>query len=60
MEPSFLITDIVVEFENGSIANIEVQKIGYRFPGERAACYSADLLLRVCGNKKDFVKFFCA
>ena len=36
VEPSFLITDIVVEFEDGSIANIEVQKIGYRFPGERA------------------------
>ena len=35
VEPSFLITDIVVEFEDGSIANIEVQKIGYRFPGER-------------------------
>ena len=31
---------------NGSIANVEVQKIGYRFPGERCACYSADLLLR--------------
>ena len=25
---------------------MEVQKIGYRFPGERCACYSADLLLR--------------
>ena len=31
---------------NGSIANVEVQKIGCRFPGERCACYSADLLLR--------------
>ena len=53
VEPSFLITDIVVEFENGSIANIEVQKIGYRFPGERAACYSADLLLRQYKRVKD-------
>ena len=53
VEPSFLITDIVVEFEDGSIANIEVQKIGYRFPGERATCYSADLLLRQYKRVKD-------
>ena len=45
-ESALLITDIVVELEDGSIANVEVQKIGYMFPGERAACYSADLLLR--------------
>ena len=45
-ESSLLITDLVVELEDGTIANLEVQKIGYRFPGERSACYSADLLLR--------------
>ena len=45
-ENVLLITDIVVELEDGSIVNIEVQKIGYMFPGKRAACYSADLLLR--------------
>lgn len=45
-ETSLLIMDIVVELEDGSIANIEVQKIGYLFPGQRSACYSADLLLR--------------
>lgn len=28
------------------MANIEIQKIGYAFPGQRGACYSADLLLR--------------
>lgn len=38
--------DIVVQFEDGSIANVEVQKIGYLFPGQRSACYSSDLLLR--------------
>ena len=43
---SLLITDIVVELDNGSLANVEVQKIGYSFPGQRSACYSADLLLR--------------
>lgn len=45
-ENSLLITDIVVEMEDGSLGNIEVQKIGYLFPGERSACYSADMLLR--------------
>ena len=48
--------DIVVELEDGSIANVEMQKIGYLFPGQRCACYSADLLLRqykmVRGEKK--------
>lgn len=45
-ETSLLITDIVVELEDGSIANIEIQKIGYFFPGARSACYSSDMLLR--------------
>ena len=45
-ESSLLIMDIVVELEDGSIVNLEIQKIGYMFPGERSACYSADLLLR--------------
>ena len=41
-----LLMDIMVKLEDGSYCNIEVQKIGYAFSGERAACYSADLLLR--------------
>lgn len=45
-ESSLVIMDIVVELEDGSIANVEVQKVGYLFPGQRSACYSADLLLR--------------
>ena len=45
-ESSLLIMDIVVRLDDGSLANIEIQKIGYAFPGQRCACYSADLLLR--------------
>ena len=45
-ETSLVIMDIVVQLKDGSIANLEIQKIGYKFPGERSACYSADLLLR--------------
>ena len=55
-EMTLLIMDIVVQLEDGTIVNLEVQKIGYKFPGERCACYSADLLLRqykrVKGRKK--------
>ena len=55
-EQSLLIMDILVELADTSLANVEVQKIGYRFPGQRSACYSSDLLLRqykrVKGEKK--------
>ena len=55
-EQSLLIMDILVELSDTSLANVEVQKIGYRFPGQRSACYSSDLLLRqykrVKGEKK--------
>ena len=43
---SLLLLDIIVQLEDGSIANVEIQKIPYTFPGERMSCYSADLLLR--------------
>ena len=45
-ESALLAMDIVVELADGSIANVEMQRIGYLFPGQRSACYSADLLLR--------------
>ncbi|MDE7275830.1 MAG: Rpn family recombination-promoting nuclease/putative transposase [Lachnospiraceae bacterium] len=61
-ENSLLIMDIVVQLEDGSIANVEMQKIGYLFPGQRSACYSADLLLRqykrVRGRKKKAFHYF--
>ncbi|MBO5303187.1 MAG: PD-(D/E)XK nuclease family transposase [Lachnospiraceae bacterium] len=45
-ETTLLWTDVIVELEDGSIANVEVQKIGYAFSGQRSACYSSDMLLR--------------
>ena len=45
-ESSLLVTDIVIQLEDNSLANVEIQKIGYSFPGQRSACYSSDLLLR--------------
>ncbi|MGN0389388.1 MAG: PD-(D/E)XK nuclease family transposase [Wujia sp.] len=52
-ESSLLLTDIVVELADGSIANVEIQKIGYLFSGERASCYSSDLLLRQYKRLRD-------
>ncbi|MDO4328226.1 MAG: PD-(D/E)XK nuclease family transposase [Lachnospiraceae bacterium] len=45
-ESSLLYMDIIVQLEDGSLCNVEIQKIGYAFPGQRCACYSADHLLR--------------
>ncbi len=52
-DQTLIAMDIVVELSDGSIANVEIQKIGYRFPGERAACYAADLLLRQYKRVRD-------
>lgn len=43
---ALLIMDILVQLADGSLANVEVQKIPYLFPAERMSCYSADLVLR--------------
>lgn len=45
-EGSLVIMDIVVELEDHSLGNVEIQKYPYAFPGPRAACYSSDLVLR--------------
>ena len=45
-ESSLVIMDILVQLQDGSYANVEIQRVGYYFPGQRSACYSADLLLR--------------
>ena len=50
-----VIMDMVVRMSDGSIANIEIQKISYDFPAERISCYSADLRRIVLWNPK----FFC-
>ena len=52
-ESSLLVMDVIVQLKNGSLANVECQKIGYLFMGQRAACYSADLLLRQYKRLKD-------
>lgn len=43
---SLMIMDVLVEFETGELADVEIQKIGCRFPGQRASCYSSDMVMR--------------
>ena len=45
-EGSLLIMDILVRLASGALVNIEIQRIGYLFPGARCACYSSDLVMR--------------
>ena len=53
-EKSLVIMDIVVEHIDGTIINLEIQKIGYDFPSERAACYASDLTIRQYVHAKNF------
>ncbi len=56
----YLIMDLLVELEDGSLCNVEIQRQPYGFPAQRISCYSADLLMRqyarVKGEKgKNFI-----
>jgi hypothetical protein len=50
---SYVIMDIVVRLEDGTIVNLEIQKIGYRFPAKRFDCYCADLIMREYGRLRE-------
>lgn len=43
---SYIIMDALVQLEDLSYANVEMQKIGYQFPLARADCYAADVIMR--------------
>ncbi len=45
-EGSLLVMDILVRLATGALVNVEIQRIGYYFPGPRCACYSSDLVMR--------------
>ena len=45
-EGSLIIVDILLQLSNGSYINVEMQKYGYLFPGERSDCYVADFIMR--------------
>ena len=50
---TLVVMDLIVQLEDGSITTVEVQRYGYAFPGQRAACYSADMLLRQYKKKRE-------
>ena len=43
---SFVVMDVLVQLDDMSFANIEMQKIGYSFPLARADCYISDIIMR--------------
>jgi hypothetical protein len=43
---SIVIMDVVVRLADGTIINLEIQKISYRFPAKRLDCYCSDLIMR--------------
>ena len=43
---SLVIMDILAELTDGSLIDVEMQKIGYAFPGQRSSCYVSDLIMR--------------
>lgn len=49
---STLILDIAIEFESGELADVEIQKVGFLFPGQRASCYSSDMVMRQYEREK--------
>ena len=50
---SLLIMDILAETEEGELVNVEIQKVGYLFPGQRASCYSSDMVMRQYEREKN-------
>lgn len=50
---SLLVMDIVVRTEVGEVVNVEIQRVGYLFPGARCACYSSDLVMRQYAKVRD-------
>ena len=49
---SLVIMDIIVELEDGSFVDVEMQKNGYQFPAQRSSCYAADMIMRQYNRKK--------
>ena len=43
---SFVVMDVLVQLDDSSFANVEMQKIGYNFPLARADCYVSDVIMR--------------
>ena len=45
-EGSLVVMDILVRLSDGSVVDVEMQKYGYFFTGERSSCYISDMIMR--------------
>lgn len=45
-EGTLVVMDIIVKLSDGTIVDVEMQKIGYSFTGERSSCYLSDMIMR--------------
>ncbi len=58
---TLVVMDILVRLSDGSIVDVEMQKHGYLFTGERSSCYMSDMVMRqynrVRGREKEHFKF---
>ena len=45
-EGTLVVMDIIVRLSDGTIVDVEMQKIGYAFTGERSSCYISDMVMR--------------
>ena len=50
---TLVVMDIVVRLSDGSIVDVEMQKHGYLFAGERSSCYMSDLVMRQYNRLKE-------
>ena len=53
---SLVVMDILVELASGALCNVEIQKAPYAFPGQRAACYSSELVVRQYSRERQKAK----
>ena len=51
-QTSFVVMDVLIQLDDGSFANVEMQKIGYNFPLARADCYASDIIMRQYAQAK--------
>lgn len=43
---TLIVMDVIVRLSDGTIVDVEMQKIGYAFTGERSSCYISDMVMR--------------
>ena len=53
---SQVVMDIIIKIRGGDLVTVEMQRIGYLFPGERSSCYLADMIMRQYGMLKEYTK----